>query len=250
LGLAAVAGAGLFLMLTAGGKSVRAGSVLGRELERGLQLAGFGLDEVHIIGHVYTRDGDIYDAIDLDNVRTFFALDTGEVRRRIERLPWVLSADLTRVLPGRLDVRISERTPVALWRRGGEEMLIDRTGRVLARVNPGSVKELPRFAGEGANEHASSLKTLLDRLPSIASRVEVAEWVAERRWTLRLAGNVTLHLPTDRAAPVLEELARRPDLAALLAVQSRVIDLRGPGRMTLRAASTSEGSRMLPGSGT
>lgn len=232
LACAALLGAVSFFALTGGGHDVRVVKTLWPRVEALAVLSGFGIDQVTVTGHAFTQDRDVYDAIDLDNVRSFLALDTGAVRARIGRLPWVATADLTRTFPGRLDVRITERKPFAVWRRGGEETLIDRTGRVLARINPGSVPDLPRVAGEGANAQFAVLMGLVARFPGIAGRLESAEWVAERRWTLNLSDGVTLHLPTDREALSLEQLSG--ELARLVAVPGRTIDLRAPGRIAVR----------------
>lgn len=232
--VAAAVGAGSFLLLTHGGNTVRADFAIVPSLERAAALAGFGLDEVHLTGHAFTADADVYDALDLDNVRSFVALDTAAVRNRIERLPWVATADLRRVFPGRLEVRITERKPFAVWRRGDQETLIDRAGRVLAKVNSGSLGDLPRVAGEGANTQVSALLGLLDQFPGIKSRLEAAEWVGERRWTLFLAGNVTLHLPAGRAAPAIDGIGSVGGIDALIAPPGRIIDLRAQGRIAIR----------------
>jgi cell division protein FtsQ len=234
---AAVLGAGAFLLITDGGREVRAGKALWPRIERAMAAAGLGVDQVAVTGHTFTPDAEIYDAIDLDNVRTFTALDTAAVRSRIERLPWVATAELTRTYPGRLDVRIRERKPFAVWLRRGDELLIDRTGRVLARISAGSVAELPRVAGEGANEVFAAFGGLLERFPAIGTRVVRAEWVVGRRWTLVLAGGVSVHLPADREATALAEIAARADMEELLSRPGRVIDLRGPGRITVREAT-------------
>ena len=245
---AVIAGAVSFLALTGGGRDVRAQIPIMPALERLAALGGFGVDEVVIAGHSFTPDTDIFDAVDLDNVHSFLSLDAGAVRARIERLPWVLAAELTREFPGRLNVRISERKPSAVWRRGDREFLIDQTGRVLSAVKAGSPIDLPRVAGEGAETVANALLSLLARFPDFARRLESAEWMAGRRWTLNLAGGVIVHLPADREALSLAALTSSGDLAALITGPARIIDLRAPGRVSVRPApavpaSLSDGAR-------
>ena len=245
--LAARVGAGSFLALTHGGRDVRTHLVFKLGFERLAQLAGFGIDEVHLAGHLFTQDSEVYDAIDLDNVRSFASVDTATVRARIERLPWVATVNLTRAYPGRLEVRITERKPFAVWRRGEQEALIDRTGRTLAAINTGSVSDLPRVAGEGANAQVSALLSLLDRFPGVRGRLETAEWVGDRRWTLFFAGNVTLHLPADREAPALEDIAARGGIESLITIPNRIIDLRAPGRIAMRENKGARVSAATPG---
>jgi cell division protein FtsQ len=224
---------GLGLTLGAIEESVRL-SAHAPQLERAARFLGFGLDEVTLAGHHFSFDRDIFDALDLANVRTFAALETAAVKSRIERLPWIDTAELTRVYPGRLDIRVTERKPHAVWKRADRHYLIDRTGRTLAAVGGETLPDLPRFAGEGAAAEAASLLENLARYPAVASRLEEAERISERRWRLKLANATTIELPADGEVGALEELARDADLGKLVAAGRMTLDFRGPGRVSIR----------------
>src|SRR6266566_1222406 len=57
-----------------------------------------------------------------------------EVRRgQLEQVPWVESASVQRILPNRLRIELTERTPVAFARNGNELALIDAHGVILDR---------------------------------------------------------------------------------------------------------------------
>ncbi len=212
----------------AGSPAVRA------QLDGVARLAGFGIDMVVLTGHRFTADSDIFDALDLPNARSLMSFDTEGVRRRLERLPWILSAELTRVFPDRLDVRVSERKAFAVWMRDGHAQLIDKTGRVLSAVNRADGLDLPKVSGEGAPQEAQPLLTLLARCPDIWARLEVAERVAGRRWTLHLSRGIAVHLPADREAAVLETLTAGGGLANILDTGNRIVDLRASGRVAIR----------------
>lgn len=66
---------------------------------------------------------------DLD--RNIFHLSLTEREADLERLPWVQHATVMRLLPNRLRVSISERTPVAFVRQGTQIGLVDATGVLL-----------------------------------------------------------------------------------------------------------------------
>lgn len=223
------------------------------ELERLARFAGFGIDQVVLEGHRMSFDGDIFDAMDLGNVRTFAALDSAAVKARIERLPWIDTAELSRVYPGLLEVRVTERKPYALWSRADRRYLIDKTGRVLAAVSGEALPDLPRFAGEGAASEAADLMQTVARYPAIASRLAEAERVSERRWTLRLMNGSTLVLPADNEVGALEMLSRDADLLALVTSGGNVLDFRGPGRVAVRSeedgSGSGTGSGAAPGAG-
>ena len=67
--------------------------------------------------------------------RNIFAVPLEERRRQLEAIPWVESATVIRLLPDRLRVDLTERTPVAFVRLGSRIALIDSNGVVM---------ELPR----------------------------------------------------------------------------------------------------------
>lgn len=239
VGFAALCGGLTFNVLTDGGRTARTQPSLLPDLDRIAFALGLGLDQVTLTGQRYTGDGEVFDALDLANARSFLRFDALAARERIERLPWVASADIKRVFPGRLDVRIAERTPFALWHKGDKHILVDRSGRELSAANAADHATLPRLAGEGAPTEAAQLLDLLQRYPLIASRLTRADRVDGRRWTLRLTGDVVLHLPADREALALDAVAGGANLARLLAAGGRVIDLRSAGRLAVRRAPSS-----------
>lgn len=218
------------------------------EPERIARLLGFGIDQVTLKGHRFSYDRDVFDALDLANVRTFAALDTAAVKARIERLPWIDTAELTRVYPGRLDIRVTERRPYALWSRADRLYLIDRTGRVLAAVNGQTPPDLPRFAGEGAAAEAATLMETVARYPEIAGRLAEAERISERRWRLKLDNGAAIELPADGEAGALEALARDAELGKLVAAGRTTLDFRGPGRVAIRPDADASASAPHPGS--
>jgi cell division protein FtsQ len=63
--------------------------------------------------------------------RNIFSVPLDERRMQLEKIPWVESATVMRLLPGRLAVSIRERTPVAFVQIGAKIHLIDPGGVVL-----------------------------------------------------------------------------------------------------------------------
>lgn len=54
-------------------------------------------------------------------------------RSELEQLPWVESASVQRILPNRIRIELTERTPIAFVRNGNELALIDGHGVILDR---------------------------------------------------------------------------------------------------------------------
>lgn len=201
-----------------------------------LTAVGFGIDEVTLTGHRFTDDRDIFDALDLANVKTMPGLRSAAVQARLQKLPWIATASLTRVYPGRIDVVVTERTPFAVWTRGTAAMLIDATGRELSAVRPTELTALPRIAGEGAPEAAFALFEMLAHVPQIKARVQWATRMTGRRWSLQLDHGVRLDLPPEGEATALEGLLAEPAFAALLGQSDTIIDLRSRTRIAARPA--------------
>jgi cell division protein FtsQ len=204
------------------------------------QELGIAFEQVSVVGQRHTADADVFEALDLPNVRSMLHFDGRAARARIERLPWVATAALTRLYPGQLEVRLTERKPFALWQRGERHFVIDETGRVLTAIPAAAMPDLPRVAGEGAAAEAGALFAELARAPHIKALLEVAERVAERRWTLHLADGATVHLPADRETRALEALTADARLARLLGMPGSVVDLRVPARVAVRIAAPAD----------
>ncbi len=208
---------------------------LASEKATGVMLGlGFGIDQVSLTGQHYTPDSEIFDALDLPNVRTFAEFDAGAALKRIERLAWVDTAQITREYPSVLKVQVRERRPAAIWKRADKEYLIDTSGRVLAHVALPHGWQLPRISGEGANSEALMLFTALGRYPAIEEQFDHAERVAERRWSVVLRNGSRLELGADREDEGLAHVASRSDLRSVLKGAAFVVDVRTPGRIALR----------------
>jgi cell division protein FtsQ len=217
-------------------------------VERAAELAGLGLQQVSVSGHRFTPDTDIYAALDLDNARTLLSFDAGAARARIEQLPWIKRASIERIVPDRIDVRVIERVPYAVWRDGEHSWLTDRAGRKLQPAPADVMPGLMRVSGEGAAQAAAALSVLLGDFPRIARKLESAERVGTRRWTLHLAGGTSVELPAAGEAEALARLARLFELGLGgaeridLRVSSRVL-VEGLGAATAEQAPAARAGR-------
>ena len=200
--------------------------------------AGVGIDLVTLAGHRLQSDADILDAVDLANVHSVLVLDTAAVRARIERLPWIASATIERRLPNEVAITVTERTPFAVWRRGGRDVLIDRSGRELSTIANTSTLELPRVEGQDAAEDATRMLDLVAGFPGIWSRFLHAERIAGRRWRLFLQGNTTVELPPGADAAALSMLVEPRAGGRLLDVDARTIDLTLLRRIIIRPGAS------------
>jgi cell division protein FtsQ len=212
--------------------------------------AGFGINQVNLSGQHFASDNDIYDALDLTNVKTFAAFDSEAVLKRIERIPWIDKVQMTRVYPGTLDVVVRERTPALIWRRGNENYLVDASGRVLGPMPATSSWALPRVVGEGAKDDANLMLTAVKRYPAIQSQFAYGQRVGERRWRVVLKNGTMLELAADREIEGLQEIARAPAVVPALKGTPMVVDVRTPGRITMRPIDSKLARLTTPGTST
>ena len=63
--------------------------------------------------------------------RNVFQISLAERKQELEKIPWIESATVSRLLPNRLRVVVQERTPVAFIALGGRIALIDAQGVVM-----------------------------------------------------------------------------------------------------------------------
>lgn len=243
---AAVMSVGLFGILTVGGTGKYVASSNGLagigdfvggfipSADRIAEVAGLGIDQVAITGHRYTTDAAIFAALDLDQARSIATFDSVAARDRLEALPWVKHAALTRLYPGQLNVRISERSSYALWRRSGVLYLIDQSGHVLTATDERAAPKLPLVEGEGAGEHAAELLSLLGEYRDIAHRLERSERIGGRRWRLFLHGQVIIDLPVEQVPRALRLVTAAPSLRKVLDDGNSIVDLRASGRVAVR----------------
>jgi cell division protein FtsQ len=68
-----------------------------------------------------------------DRDRSVLRMPLDVRRSAIEQVPWVESASVHRILPNRIRVELTERTPIAFLRTGNELALIDAHGVILDR---------------------------------------------------------------------------------------------------------------------
>jgi len=90
-------------------------------------------EQVEVNGnHIVTREA-VLQAFYKDRGRSVLRIPLDGRRNEIEQISWVQSANVQRILPNRIRVDVSERSPIAFVRNGSELGLIDADGVILDR---------------------------------------------------------------------------------------------------------------------
>jgi cell division protein FtsQ len=116
----------------------------------------FQVRKVETRGAVRASTADIHAAVLRDVSQTgVWRADLQQVSKHLERLPWVRTAVVTRVLPDRIRVRITERQPRAVVRTGsGRFVWVDDDAVYLGEMSP--TDQMPAFFLRGWNEDDSA----------------------------------------------------------------------------------------------
>jgi cell division protein FtsQ len=87
--------------------------------------------DVQIAGNHNVTRAAVLSVFGADLERNIFRVPLNERRADLERLPWVAHATVMRLLPNRLRIAVTERTPVAFVRHGSQIGLVDANGVLL-----------------------------------------------------------------------------------------------------------------------
>ena len=90
-------------------------------------------DQIDVNGNHMVAREEVQKLFVRDRDRSVLRVPLETRRAQIEEIPWVEEASVARILPNRLRVEITERTPVAFFRNSNELTLIDAHGVILDR---------------------------------------------------------------------------------------------------------------------
>lgn len=225
---------GILAVYSAVGRLDEAGGALIASFENHLTRSGYVVAWVDVSGADRLTAEEVAGLIGVAPGMGMAQLDLAAARAALEAHDWVAGADVVRLWPDRVVVRLQERQPFALWQRDGQHHVIDRTGVVIPSADPSAFADLPRVTGVGADREAAVILTLLDSYPEIQARTTHALYVGERRWSLRLRSGGEVLLPADNPGGALAVLAAMHQSRGVLDYDAQILDLRNEGEMVMR----------------
>lgn len=198
--------------------------------------SGLVVRNVYSEGREVTGRTDLLRAIGVEVGDPILAVDPEAIKQRVEGLAWVERADVVRLWPDTVVVRLSERRPIGLWQNGEGHVLIDSAGQSIDGGIPPGMENLLILAGEGAPTHARDLLTLLSTDADLMGEIRAATWVGGRRWDLLLKNGMTIRFPEGDDAGAWERLIRYVREDGLLDKAVIAVDLRQADRTVIRLA--------------
>lgn len=159
-----------------------------------------------------------------------FELKLQTVQARVEALPWVAHARVTRSWPDTLDVRVTERQPYARW---GDQALLDTEGRSFAPkavdLPKAQLAAMPHLTGQPGHEQdvMNAWQQLSAALAGGPFALRGLTQDARGDWTAFCRSGVVLRLGQDDQASRLDLLRNTvPQALAGRLDQVAAIDLR------------------------
>ena len=114
-------------------------------------------EQIELVGNQHISRAAVLEKFVADRGRSVLRVPLGARGKALEEIPWVEQATVERLLPNRIRVELTERTPVAFLRLGTDLALVDAYGVILERpvagefrfpVVEGIAETMPREARE------------------------------------------------------------------------------------------------------
>jgi cell division protein FtsQ len=197
---------------------------------------GFAVQQVYVKGRVHANVAVVKAALDIKPGAPILRLSLNEIQARLQAIPEVKTATISRQLPHAISVVLTERKPVALWQRDEKHLLVDSDGIVLAKGNYPNVKTLPIIVGDDAPKHVREFTALLDSQPDLRHEVVAAVRVGDRRWNVQLKRDITVMLPEAAPMEAWKRFAGLVQKDALFSKAIRSVDMRIEDRVFIMPA--------------
>jgi len=164
-----------------------------------------------------------------------FDLDVPAFRKEVTALSGVKSANV-RIRPGGiLQVDVTPRVPVAVWRHADGLALVDEGGAYVADVVTRAMRpDLPLIAGQGAARHVPEALDLMRVAQALGERVRGVVRMGNRRWDVVLDRDQRILLPEENALAALERVIALERAQEVLTRDVARVDMRLTDRPTVR----------------
>lgn len=203
----------------------RAASVPWRWLVRGLlfvlsaSVLGWGtaqlqleqalpIRKIHALGTFnHVNDSELRDVVAATVRGGFFGLNVNEIRTAVEALPWVAAAEVRRVWPDTVAIRVKEQTATAIWAKGG---LVNTAGTVFEPQASSYPQGLPLFVGPKGMERnmTEHYRTLRDSIAAAGLNITEFHMDARRALRLKLSNDIELILGRENTQQRIRRFVR------------------------------------------
>ena len=173
----------------------------------------FNLREIHVEGEVAHNTAETVRRHVTPLLQgSYLTMNLGQARTAFESVPWVRRAEVRRIWPHDLVVRIEEHRPMAYWAREDTDHLLVNTHGELFEVNLGDVEEdnLPTLAGPtGTSLQVMTMwQALAPVLAPLRQRIDRVVLTDRGSWRVHLERGTLLELGRGESDQIVARTQR------------------------------------------
>ena len=146
---------------------------LGHFLFASPEMALIHPEQIVLAGNRYVTPASELEIFAADRGKSVLRIPIDQRRRQIESLSWIEQATVRRALPNRIEVEITERTPVAFVREANDMALVDVHGVILDRPVEGNF-HFPVVTGISADMALEDREKRMQLYSGFAQQIESA----------------------------------------------------------------------------
>ena len=164
---------------------------------------------------------------------SFFTIDLAGMRGQLEQMPWIAHAEVRRVWPDQVVIRLDEQLPIARW---GDEALLNNQGQAFTPKELANYEHLPRLHGpqraqQQVMQQYQLLSQLLRPLGFSIARLEMSD---RGGWALTTAQGVEIQIGRDHVVDKIRRFVSIYDKALKDQISNIArIDLRYPNGLAV-----------------
>lgn len=196
----------------------------------------FMVDEMLVAGASASVTDDITEIVPIDFPVSSFELDLDQMRQSIAGLPAVKDVSIRVRTGGVLQVDVTERLPVVLWRTREGLALLDGQGNYVGQAEGGRAahRDLPLIVGDAADLAVPEALELISVLGPLAPRTRGVVRMGQRRWDIVLDRDQRILLPEEGAVQALQRVIALNQVQDVMQRDLAQVDVRLGSRPTIR----------------
>ena len=187
---------------------------------------GLTLDDVVVTGRKRTTLNEINRLVDFKRGDNMLKIDVYDIKRKLETLPWVKTANVRRsFFPNVININLEEKEVRAIWQINEKFYPIDGDGKVID-ANFRTQEPILLIVGAG---------------DTYLQRIKVANFISQRRWNLILDDikeGITVKLPEEDIEEAWKKLLKLNETKGILKRKLTIIDLRLPHKIVVKLRKT------------
>jgi cell division protein FtsQ len=207
--------------------------------EKLLNQTGFVLKDAQAKGNARTPHELILKTADFSQGMPIYKIDTDEVQRKLNDLPWVKDVEVYRILPNTIKIKIIEHKPIGVWIDKDKKLYpVSSEGILLSeKAKSPDLEHLPMVWGKKGYEKFPEILQIVNTEPELAERVKIFNLVGQRSWKLRFDNpnsGIWVYLPDDNPEQAWHRLKIYEKNHKILKRKLTLIDLRLPDKLIVR----------------